>query len=81
VFDGTPSTGVVGSLSGTGTIGAGTSHFNGNLTGMLNGTVAAGNFLGGFYGPNAAEAGYVFSASTADPNSGYAVTGVFVGKQ
>jgi hypothetical protein len=76
-----PVTGRIGMLSGSGTIGAATSHFSGDLTGTLNGVDARGSFLGSFFGPNAAEAGYAFSANTPDPNSGYAVTGVFVGKR
>jgi hypothetical protein len=80
-FDGNPATPLNGSLTGIGAIGAGTSHFGGDLKGTLNGAEAKGTFLGGFYGPKAAEAGYAFSASTADPNSSYAVFGVFVGKQ
>lgn len=55
-----------GALSGSGTIGAG----------------ATGSFLGGFYGPNAAEAGYMFNAWTGSPsNPGTGATGAFVGKQ
>jgi hypothetical protein len=71
-----------GTLSGSGTIGAGTSHFDGSLTGALNGSAATGSFLGGFYGPNAAEAGYVFNAATGTPaNPGIGAVGAFVGKQ
>jgi hypothetical protein len=71
-----------GALTGGGTIGAGTSHFDGSLTGALNGTAATGSFLGGFYGPNAAEAGYVFNAATGTPaNPGIGAVGAFVGKQ
>lgn len=75
-------TGFTGALSGGGTIGAGTSHFDGSLTGTLNGNGATGSFLGGFYGPNAAEAGYVFNAATGSPsNPGIGAVGAFVGKQ
>ena len=73
---------LTGTLSGGGTIGAGTSHFDGSLMGTLNGAGATGSFLGGFYGPNAAEAGYVFNAWTGSPsNPGIGATGAFVGKQ
>lgn len=75
-------TGFTGALSGGGTIGAGTGHFDGSLTGTLNGTGATGSFIGGFYGPNAAEAGYVFNAATGSPsNPGIGAVGAFVGKQ
>jgi hypothetical protein len=71
-----------GALSGSGTIGAGTSHFDGSLTGTLNGVGATGSFLGGFYGPNAAETGHVFNAWTGSPsNPGIGAVGAFVGKQ
>jgi hypothetical protein len=71
-----------GTLSGSGTIGGGTSYFDGSLSGKLNGVGATGNFLGGFYGPNAVEAGYVFNAATGNTsNPGIGVTGAFVGKQ
>lgn len=87
-----------GTLTGSGIIGAGTSHFSGSLAGTIDfpaggptgtpgGPSATGSFLGGFYGPNAAEAGYVFTVTTgtisSDPNvvAGMAVTGAFVGKQ
>jgi hypothetical protein len=87
-----------GTLAGSGTIGAGTSHFSGSLTGTIDfpaggptgtpgGPDATGSFMGGFYGPNAAEAGYVFTVTTGtisnDPNivTGMTITGAFVGKQ
>jgi hypothetical protein len=68
--------GLSGSLSGTGTIGAGTSRFDGLLTGTLAGNDAGGHFLGGFYGPGASEAGYAFVAADDWIEN---VAGVFVG--
>lgn len=74
-----------GTLSGSGLIGAGTSHFDGTLSGQLSGVEAIGAFLGGFYGPGAAEAGYAFTAHNKDPlpdpDLVLAVEGVFVGKK
>jgi hypothetical protein len=78
--------GLDGLLSGTGTIGAETSRFVGQLTGHFDGwasggLAAGGSFLGGFYGPGASEAGYAFTAYDFPFGDFVTVEGVFVGKR
>jgi hypothetical protein len=62
-----------GTVTGTGSIGAGTNQYTGTLSGLG----ASGRFNGSFFGPAGSETGYSFSLS----GDGNTAAGVFVGKQ
>jgi len=62
-----PGSGFTGIFNGSGSIGA--DQFNGTLTAMNPGAVTTnGTFTGGFYGPGAKEAGYVFQIAVHNPD-------------
>jgi hypothetical protein len=58
----------IGTYTGTGTIGSGTSDFAGNFTSPD--TSFTGKFQGSFYGPQAREMGYVFQIGGHVPQGG-----------
>ena len=68
-----PGTVALGTLTGTGTIGAGSNKYSGTLSGAG----MSGGLDGAFFGPGAAETGYSFQVQGGNDRA----IGVFVGKK
>ena len=79
VFVGNPPSGNA-TLTGSGVIAAGSSSFDGTISGLsMSGLSMSGRFAGSFFGPQAAEFGYVFSMSGGDGLSAVSAIGSVVG--
>lgn len=79
---------VIGTLTGSGTIGSGTNNYQGTLAGSLQGTAVNGSLNGLFFGPGATETGFAFGVNStrADstnrfPEKNVSAHGAFVGRQ